>query len=141
MLVKDVMTKGVQCVAPTDSIQAAARKMRDFNVGAIPVCDNDRLGGIITDRDIAVRCVADGCDLKSTKVKDVRTPGIVYCFQDQDVREAAQIMRNRQIRRLAVLNRDKRLVGIVSLGDLAVETHDEHLAWETLEGVSEPVHS
>ena len=141
MFVRDVMTKGVECVTPADSIQVAARKMRDFNVGAIPVCENDRLAGIITDRDIAVRCVAEGCDPKTAQVKDVRTPGIVYCFEDQEVSEAAHIMRDRQIRRLAVLNREKRLVGIVSLGDLAVETGDEHLAWETLERISEPVHA
>jgi CBS domain-containing protein len=106
--------------------------------GPLPVCDNDRLAGLITDRDIAVRAVAEGCDPRTTTVKDVMTPDVVYCFEDQDVQEAAQLMREHQVRRLVVLNRDKRLVGIVSLGDLAVETGDEKLAAKTLEHVSLP---
>lgn len=141
MKVSEVMTKGVECIPPDDTVQEAARKMREFDVGAIPVCENNRLGGMITDRDIAVRCVAEGCDPKTTKVKEVRTPGTVYCFEDQNIEEAAGMMRERKIRRLVVLDRNKRLVGIVSLGDLAVQTHDEHLTSETLERVSEPVHS
>ena len=106
--------------------------------GPLPVCDNDRLAGLITDRDIAVRAVAEGCDPRTTTVKDVMTPDVVYCFEDQDVQEAAQLMREHQVRRLVVLNRDKRLVGIVSLGDLAVETGDEKLSGRTLEHVSLP---
>jgi CBS domain-containing protein len=114
--------------------------MRDMDIGPLPVCgDNDRLVGMLTDRDITVRAVAEGQDPRTAKVRDAMTPDIVYCFEDQDVSEAAQLMKDQQIRRLVVLNRDKRLVGIVSLGDLAVETGDERLAGNTLEAVSEPV--
>ena len=141
MRVSEVMTRGVECVRPGDSIRTAAHRMRDLDVGPMPVCgDNDRLAGMLTDRDIAIRAVAEGKDPNSTKVQDVMTPGIHYCFEDDDVEEAAARMKEHQIRRLVVLNRDKRLVGIVSLGDLAVDTGDEHLVGETLEKVSEPAH-
>jgi CBS domain-containing protein len=139
MKVKDVMTAHAECISPSDSIQHAARRMRDLDVGALPICDNDRLAGIITDRDIVVRGVCEACDAQTTPVEDVMTPHITYCFEDQEVQEAAELMRQKKIRRLVVLNRGKRLVGIFSLGDLAVETGDEHLAWETLERVCEPV--
>ncbi len=139
MLVTNVMTRGAECVRPTTSLQEAARKMKDMDVGPLPVCgDNDRLVGMITDRDITVRAVAQACDPRTTTVKDVMTPDVVYCFEDQDVRDAAKLMQEHQIRRLVVLNRDKRLVGIVSLGDLAVETGDERLAGKTVEHVSLP---
>jgi CBS domain-containing protein len=139
MQVKEVMTGGVECVRPDDNIAAAARKMKDLDVGALPVCgDDDRLKGMITDRDITVRATAGSFDPGGTRVREVMTPNIIYVFEDQDVTEAAQLMKENQIRRLAVLNRDKRLVGIVSLGDLAVDTRDEGLAGATLEAVSEP---
>jgi CBS domain-containing protein len=138
MLVKDVMTRAVECVRPEDTIQTAARKMRDLDVGPVPVCDNDRLAGMLTDRDIAVRCAADGHDPKACKVRDVMTPEVVYCFDDQPVEEAERIMKEKQLRRLLVLNRDKRLVGIVSLGDLAVRTGNRKQAGEVLHEVSEP---
>jgi len=139
MKVKDAMTKGCECVSPADSIQQAARKMRDLDVGSLPVCEKDRLVGMITDRDISIRAVSDGRDPKKSKIKDVMTPKIVYCFEDQGVEEAADLMRDKRIRRLAVLNHEKRLVGMLSLGDLAIETRDEHLAAETLERVSQAV--
>jgi CBS domain-containing protein len=139
MLVKQVMTPGAECVRPGNSLHEAAQKMRNLDVGPLPVCgDNDRLVGMITDRDITVRAVAEACDPRTTTVKDVMTPDVVYCFEDQDVHEAARLMKENQIRRLVVLNRDKRLVGFVSLGDLAVETGDEKLAGRTLEEVSLP---
>jgi CBS domain-containing protein len=139
MQVKDMMTEHAECISPNESIQKAAQKMKALDVGSLPVCGNDRLAGIVTDRDIVVRGVCEGCDTKATTVEDVMTPHITYCFEDQDVQEAAELMREKKIRRLVVLNRDKRLVGIFSLGDLALETDDEHLACETLERVSEPV--
>jgi len=139
MLVKDVMTKGAECVKPSSSLQEAAQKMKDLDVGPLPVCgDNDRLVGLITDRDITVRAVAEGCDITTTTVKEVMTPDILYCFENQDVQEAASQMKDNQVRRLVVLNEDKRLVGIVSLGDLAVETGDRNLAGDILEKVSLP---
>src|SRR5438045_4155431 len=111
MQVKEVMTQGAECIAPSSSLQDAAQKMKNMNIGPLPVCDNDRLVGFITDRDITVRAVAEGRDPKTTKVKDVLSPSVVYCFEDQDVQEAAHLMEEKQIRRLAVLNRNKRLVG------------------------------
>ncbi|MGA2256091.1 MAG: CBS domain-containing protein [Thermoguttaceae bacterium] len=139
MKVKDVMTEHAQCISPNDSIQAAAQKMKNFDVGPLPVCENNRLVGIITDRDIVVRGVCEACDTTTTTVKDIMTPHITRCFEDQEIEEAAELMREQKIRRLAVLNRNKRLVGIISLGDLAAETGDEHLSWETLERGCEPV--
>src|SRR5207237_834963 len=134
-----LMTQGVQCVRPGDSIAAAAQKMHDLDVGALPVCgDDDRLKGMLTDRDITVRATAGCCDPGGTRVQDVMTPNLIYVFEDQEVAEAAQLMKENQVRRLVVLNRDKRLVGIVSLGDLAVRTGDEGLSGEALEQVSEP---
>jgi CBS domain-containing protein len=140
MQVKEVMTHGVQCIRPDDMIVAAAQQMKDLDVGALPVCgDNDRLVGMITDRDITVRATADCCDPGDTYVRDVMSPNIVYVFDDQDVTEAARLMKENQVRRLIVLNRNKRLAGIVSLGDLAVDSGDDELAGATLEAISEPV--
>jgi CBS domain-containing protein len=136
MQVKEVMSRNVRCVGPDASLREAACAMKDWDVGPLPVCDNDRLAGLLTDRDIAVRAVAEGKDPQSTRVRDVMTPGVVYCFEDDDVQEAARLMEEKQIRRLLVLNPDKRLTGIVSLGDLAVQTGDRDLAGKALEEVS-----
>jgi CBS domain-containing protein len=139
MQVKEVMTQGVECAGPSDTIASAAERMRDLDVGSLPVCgDNDRLVGMITDRDITIRGTAGCCQPEATAVRELMTPNIVYCFEDQDINEAAELMKEKQIRRVVVLNREKRLVGIVSLGDVAVDTHDEQLAGSTLEAISEP---
>lgn len=142
MQVRDIMTKGCECIRPETTLEQAARKMRDLNVGPLPVCgSDDRLAGMITDRDIIVRAVAEGKDPRATPVREIMTPQVVYCFEDHDVHDAAALMEDNQIRRLVVLNRGKRLVGIVSLGDIAVHTADEQLAGETLERISEPAHA
>src|SRR5262249_11976923 len=133
----EVMTKGAECVGPT-TLQEATRKMRDLDVGPLPVCDNDRLAGMLTDRDIVVRAVAEGRDPRTAKARDAMSEGISSCYEDDGVADAARLMREQRVRRLVVLNRDKRLVGIVSLGDLAVEAGDERLAGKTLERVSQP---
>ena len=138
MKVNEMMTQGVECIGPGATLQEAAQRMKALDVGSLPVCDNGRLVGMLTDRDITVRCVSDGHDPSRDHARDAMTPEISYCFEDQDVTEAARIMREKQIRRLPVLNREKRLVGIVSLGDLAVDGGDERLAGRTLEAVSEP---
>jgi len=138
MLVKEIMTRNVECVRPGDTLDVAARKMRDLDIGPLPVCDNDRLTGMVTDRDITIRATAEGLDPKAATVREVMTPDISYCYEDQDVRDAADTMAAQQIRRLAVLNRDKRLVGIVSLGDIAVESGDRAQAADTVRAVSEP---
>src|SRR4051795_12624759 len=138
MQVRDVMTKGAECVSPSSSLQEAASKMKNLDVGPLPVCEGDHLVGMITDRDITVRATAESLPPRLGQVRDVMTPAVVYCFEDQDVKEAAQLMKEHQIRRLVVLNRDKRLVGILSLGDLAVDPGDEQMAGKTLERISEP---
>jgi CBS domain-containing protein len=142
MLLRDVMTPHVEVIHPDATLTEAARKMKALDVGPVPICDGDRLQGMLTDRDITIRATAEGRDPNTTRVREVMTPDVVYCFDDQDVREAAEIMERLQIRRLLVLNRDKRLVGIVSLGDLATQTGDEELdsseLSETLSGVSAP---
>jgi CBS domain-containing protein len=142
MMIRDIMSGGAECTKPSATLRDAARRMKDLDVGSLPVCgDNERLVGMITDRDIAIRAVAEGNDPDATAVRDVMTPGIIYCYEDDDVSDAAHKMEEFQVRRLVVLNRDKRLVGIVSLGDLAVDTHDDELAGHTLEAISEPVHA
>jgi CBS domain-containing protein len=113
--------------------------MRISDVGDVLVCDGDRLVGVVTDRDIVVRAIADGKAPAKVRVGDIMTSGVVYCYDDQDVEDACRIMQEKQIRRLAILSREKRLVGIVSLGDLALRTHDDELAGKTLETVCEPV--
>jgi len=139
MRVQDIMTPGVECVRPEDSIARAAERMRELDVGSLPVCgSDDKLVGIVTDRDITVRATARCCDPSTTCVRDVMTPGIVTCFDDEDVQVAVDTMEMNQIRRLAVLNSNMRLVGIVSLGDLAIRTPDERLSGEALERVSQP---
>jgi len=137
MRVNEVMTKGVECIGPDATLQEAAAKMKSLDIGPLPVCDNDRLVGMVTDRDITVRASAEGNAPTDVHVRDVMTPEVIYCFEDAPVREAARLMEQKQIRRLVVLNRDKRMVGIVSLGDLAVQTGDEQLAGNALEGISE----
>jgi CBS domain-containing protein len=132
------MTRGVECVRLDTTLQEAAAKMKSLDVGMLPVCDNDRLVGMLTDRDITVRATAEGEAPTDIRVRDIMTPEVVYCFEDELVGDAARQMQEKQIRRLVVLNRAKRLVGIVSLGDLAVETGDEQVSGQTLEAVSQP---
>jgi len=112
--------------------------MRHLDIGPLPVCDGERLVGMLTDRDITVRAVAAGRDPLSTLVRDVMTPDVVYGFEDQEVEDGARLMEQYQIRRLPGLNRSKQLVGMVALGDLAVHARTQPVAAEVLEQVSEP---
>jgi CBS domain-containing protein len=137
--VTEVMTTDVHVVPPDCTIADAAIQMKDLDIGALPVCDGERLLGMITDRDIALKAVATGCDPLTTTVQEMMTAPIVFCFDGDDVEDAARIMESRKVRRLVVLNKEKRLVGIVSLGDIAVKSGQEYLAGEILERVSEPV--
>jgi CBS domain-containing protein len=132
------MTRGAECTHPDATVREAAVRMQSLDVGSLPVCENDRLVGMVTDRDVTVRTTAAGADPNDARVRDAMTPEIHFCFEDQDVADAARLMKQKQVRRLPVLNRDKRMIGIVSLGDLAVETNDEELAGNTLEAISEP---
>jgi len=138
MQLRDVMTHHVEVVRPGAAVQEAAALMRDLDVGSLPVCDGTRLQGMVTDRDITIRATASGRDPRQTPVREVMTSELFYCFEDQPVKEAALLMEEHQIRRLPILNRQKDLVGIVSLGDLAVDTSDEELVGQVLEEVSEP---
>jgi len=142
MQLKEVMTPQVEVVRPDASLQEAAEMMMKLDVGPLPVCDGQRLVGMLTDRDITVRGTAQGRDPKTTQVQEVMTPDVIYCFEDQDVEDAANLMEEHQIRRLVILNREKKLVGIVSLGDLALEADEEDLddaeVGEVLEQISQP---
>ena len=138
MLLKDIMTRSVEEIPPQASLRDAAQRMKSLDVGALPVCENNQLVGMVTDRDIAVRAVADGRDPSETTVLDAMTPGAVWCFEDDDVKDAARIMEQKQIRRLVVLDRNKHAVGIVSLGDIATRLSNEKLSGEILNEVSEP---
>ena len=122
---------------PSTTLHEAASKMRALDSGVMPVGENDRLVGMITDRDMTVRAIAQGKS-PTSPVRDAMTPDVVYCFEDDDLKSAARKMEEHQIRRLIVLDRDKRLVGIASLGDLAVHTPSDRLAGEVTEAVSEP---
>jgi len=137
MLVKFIMTLDVEWVSDDTSIQEAARLMRALDVGSIPVRGADReIVGMLTDRDLAIRAAAEGLDPITTKVRDVMTVDVVYCYEDQDIKDAVKLMEGLQLRRLLVLNRDNRLAGIISLGDLAVRANEKD-AGAVLKEVSE----
>jgi CBS domain-containing protein len=138
MKIKDIMTSNVECVWPDDTLQEAALKMKEMEIGPLPVCDRLHIVGMLTDRDIAVRGVAEGRDPRSTKVSDVMTREVIRCFEDEEVEEAERLMQSRQVRRILVVNRDEGLVGILSLGDLAAETGNPQRVGEVLQDVSEP---
>jgi CBS domain-containing protein len=136
--VSEVMTRAVDVISPEATLDEAAERMRRLDVGPLPVAEGDRLLGMITDRDITVRATADSRDPTTTRVSEIMTPEVVFTYEDEDVKNAAQLMQDHQLRRLVVLNRDKKLVGIVSLGDLAVETKDDKLKGQVLEDISKP---
>ncbi len=137
MLIKEIMTPSAEIVQPQTSVKDAAARMKALDVGVMPVGDNDRLVGILTDRDIAVRTVAEGKDPANTEVGEVMTPDVSYCFEDQDLTEAGELMKKNKIRRLVVLNRDKRMVGMCSIGDVAVHG-DRGVVADILTEVSRP---
>lgn len=139
MKLSEIMTENVEVIHPEDTLQEAARKMRDRDVGLLPVCDGKKLIGMLSDRDITIRAVAEGMHPTDMVGRDLATFPVLYCYEDEDVNEAAKIMKKNQIRRLVVLRRkDKQMVGMVALGDLAVNT-DDKLSGDVLQKVSEPV--
>ena len=138
MKIKDIMTARVEVLRTNNSLREAAEKMRAVDVGSLPVLDSDRVVGIVTDRDIIIRGTAEGRDPNTTTVQDVMTRDIYHCFPDDDVKEAVKRMSEKKVRRLLVMNKDDRLVGIASLSDLAVENVDAKLAREVLVEVSKP---
>lgn len=128
MQVHEIMTHGAEIADPNAAICEIARKMRTEDIGALPVRENDRLIGMITDRDIALRAVAYEHDATSTTVRNVMSDQVFYCFEENDVEEAARLMAQHQVRRLPVLNRERRLTGIVALADLSLKAHEASLA-------------
>jgi CBS domain-containing protein len=138
MKLSEIMTREVVILQPDDSLQSAAKKMRDHDIGFLPVCDGETLLGVLSDRDITIRALADGMDVNIMLGRDLMTAPAIYCFEDQDVSEAARIMEENQIRRLVVVSRDdKRLVGVISLGDLA-RNGTAQLSGQVLRKVSRP---
>ncbi|MCY7389206.1 MAG: CBS domain-containing protein [Burkholderiales bacterium] len=135
--VKELMSQDVQVTSPDATIQDVAQKMLKGNFGMMPVEENDRMIGSISDRDIAIRAVATGKDL-NTKVREVMTEGIVWAYEDDSVADVAKLMSEHQIRRMPIVNTSKRLVGIVALGDFAIETADIKVAGEALCEISQP---
>ena len=119
MKVKNCMHKGAQWVSPDTPVKAMANTMREQDIGAIPVGENDRLIGMVTDRDITVRGAADSKDFSRLTARDIMTKGIVWCRDSDDLTHAANIMQAKQVRRLPVIDKNKRMVGILSLGDLS----------------------
>jgi len=137
MQIREAMTRDVQIARPNQPIREVAQIMAAIDAGALPVGENDRLIGMITDRDIAVRAVAEGKG-SDTPVRDIMSFDVCYCFDDQELDEVAASMADVKVRRLPVVNRDKRLVGIVSLGDIALADDPGEVASTALSGVSEP---
>lgn len=138
MKVRDIMTTDVACAAPDTTLEEIATMMRDEDTGAIPIVEDEALVGIVTDRDIVVRCIAEGKDANECTAEDILSENLETIEPEDDVSEASQIMARRQVRRLPVVE-DGRLVGMLSLGDIAVKHHDDRESGDTLESVSEGV--
>lgn len=137
MRVSEAMTRDVRIAFPDQSIHEAARIMADCNIGALPVGENDQLVGMVTDRDIAVRAVAEGKSPDSTRVREVMSEDVKFCYEDEDVSHVAHNMGDIQVHRLPVLSRDKRLVGIVALADIA-NCEGQQTAGDAVCGISTP---
>lgn len=137
MKVSKAMTRDVSLVSPDDTLQQAASKMAELDAGVVPVGANDKLVGMLTDRDITVRAVAQGKG-PQTPVRDVMSEEVKYCFEDEELAAVTANMGDLQVRRLPVLNRDKRLVGIVSLGDIVNTGRNARQAGQALAGISQP---
>src|SRR5215475_10385468 len=137
MKIQKLMSQNVQYIEPTTPIAKAAEKMRELDIGFLPICDNDRLVGTITDRDITIRSVAQGRDPRLAPVQEIMTSSVFYCYDDDDVEHVAKQMQEKEVRRMLILNRQKRLVGVVSLGDIAKASIEKDLAGETLGEIAE----
>ena len=136
--ISEIMTRDIRCVAPNDSLQRAAKAMDELNVGALPVWDGQNLIGMVTDRDITIRGVAAGKQADSAPVSEVMSTDVQCCFEDEQIDDVMEKMRDSQIRRIPVMDRQNRLVGMISLGDLATKTASDQEVQQTLENISEP---
>jgi CBS domain-containing protein len=138
MKLREIMTSDVEILHPDDTLLTAARKMRERDIGFLPVYDGDQLIGVVTDRDLVMRGLAAGMQPDAMIGRDLLTAPAIYCYDDQSVDEASGLMRDNQIRRLVILHRgDDRVIGVVSLGDLAMNA-DKKTSGEVLQSVSEP---
>jgi CBS domain-containing protein len=135
MKVREMMHRGVEWFAPDTPITVLAKAMRDHDIGALPIGENDRLVGMVTDRDITLRAVANGKDLSKCTARDVMTKGIVWCRDSEEADDAARLMETKQIRRLPVIDENKRMVGMLTLGDLA-QAASQRMAGEVMKAVS-----
>jgi CBS domain-containing protein len=135
--VKEIMSKDIASVRSDDSIERAAQLMKQYNCGSIPVCTQDKLIGIVTDRDIAVRSVASGQDVSEQRVRDIMTESVVFGSPEMEVTDAARLMSDRQIRRLPIVENNS-LIGIVALGDISLEPHCQDSAEDALKNISLP---
>lgn len=138
MQIAEIMTSKIEWISPDTTLQDAARKMRDLDIGSLTVMENGELLGMVTDRDICCRAVANGRDTARMKVREIMSRDVATCFSDQDIADAAHLMEGKHIRRLAVLNRDRKTVGFLSVDDLACYSHD--LAGEVLEAACRTAH-
>lgn len=136
MQAKDVMSKKPEFLPPTATLKQAADQMRTHDYGFIPIGENDRLIGAVTDRDITIRAVAEGKDPIKTTLKEVMSKEIQFCYETDSLEDVALKMENLQVRRLVVLSKDKRMIGIISLGDIATKCHNEKLCSELADAVS-----
>lgn len=136
MKVKEIMSKDIASLRSDESIERAAQLMKQYSCGSIPVCTQDKVIGIVTDRDIAVRCVAEGKDVSQQKVSDVMTNDVVFGSPEMEVSDAARLMSDRQIRRLPIVENSS-LIGVVSLGDISQEAKYQDNAEHALKGISE----
>jgi len=134
MKIRELMTSNVELISPEAKLPEAAKKMADADIGILPVGENDRLVGMVTDRDIAIRGVAQGKNPARTKVRDVMTERVLYCYDDEDVEHIADSIAKLQVRRLPAVDRKKQLVGVVSLADIALK-HDMSMAGIALGGI------
>jgi CBS domain-containing protein len=134
--VSEVMTCGVETISSAATLEQAAKKMKDHNVGILPVIEGEEVLGVVTDRDIVLRAVSERLRPEMTRVKEVMTPKVISCYEDQDITEASLLMEKNLVHRLIVLDRNEKLVGIVSLSDLAAKAKSDALAGRVLGEVS-----
>ncbi len=138
MLVKEIMTIGIETIDSDMNVCEAAKKMRSLGIGSLPVQQGNQIVGIISKKDIVNRCVAEECDPQAMQISEIMTKEVATCWEDETIEEAAAILEQNQLHRLLVMSDENEPVGMVSLGDMAVKAHNEHLAWEVLESISEP---
>ena len=135
MKIREIMTTNVECVPPDVGIQDLAKNMKTLDIGFLPVCENDRLVGTVTDRDIVIRGIAGRADFSSLEARDVMNKEVFWCFEGDDITDVAKRMREKGVRRMLILNKDKRLVGVVSIGDIS--KIEEKESGKTLKDITE----